>query len=98
MSLEFHPEAEHELTEAALHYDREVEGLGDRFLSEIRRATTLLGKNPRMGHRVEGQLRRVILRRFPFSLIYAHHADNIFILAVAHQRRRPGYWRTRLVR
>ncbi len=39
--------------------------MGDRFLSEIRRATTLLGESLRMGHRVEGQLRRVILRRFP---------------------------------
>jgi plasmid stabilization system protein ParE len=96
MSLEFHPEAEEELAEAAFHYDREVEGLGGRFLAEIRRATLILGEQPRLGHRVDEQLSRLILRRFPYSLIYAVDQDRISILAVAHHRRRPGYWRSRL--
>lgn len=69
MSLEFHPEAEEELAEAAFHYDREVEGLGGRFLAEIRRATLILGEQPRLGHRVDEQLSRLILRRFPYSLM-----------------------------
>jgi hypothetical protein len=40
----------------------------------------------------------VLARRFPFSVIYAHEEATIVIVAVAHQRRRPGYWRERYVR
>jgi hypothetical protein len=95
MSVEFHREAEQELAEAAFHYDGELQGLGDRFLTEVRRATMLLDENPGMGQRIDEQLHRVVLRRFPFSLIYAQQLGKVFILAVAHQRRRPGYWRAR---
>jgi plasmid stabilization system protein ParE len=96
MSLEFHPDAEEELAEAALHYDRELEGLGNRFAAEVRRAADLLGEHPHIGHRLDDQLSRLILRRFPYSLIYAVDQTSIFVLAVAYHRRRPGYWRSRL--
>lgn len=95
MKLEFHPEAEEELAEAGIRYDSEVEGLGNHFVDEVRRATSLLNEHPQIGQRVDEQLSRVILRRFPYSVIYAVHHDRISVLAVAHHRRRPGYWRYR---
>ena len=95
MSVEFHPDAEQELSEAAFYYDGEVRGLGNRFLTEVRRVTMLLDENPGMGQRIDEQLHRAVLRRFPFSLINAQQLGEVFILAVAHQRRRPGYWRAR---
>jgi plasmid stabilization system protein ParE len=54
MRLEFHPEAELELIEAALHYELQVPGLGERFESEIRRATDLLLDHPEIGQLVFG--------------------------------------------
>jgi toxin ParE1/3/4 len=96
MKLDFHPDAEEELAEAAFRYNGEVEGLGDRFVAEIRRATSLLNDHPHIGQRIDEQLSRLILRRFPYSVIYAAHQDGISVLAVAHHRRRPGYWRSRL--
>ncbi len=98
MRLEFHPEAELELIEAALHYELQVPGLGERFESEVRRATDLLLNQPEMGRPVDPDLRRFVLPRFPFTLIYAATSDVLRIEVVAHQSRLPGYWRTRVER
>jgi len=95
MRLEFHPEAGLELIEAALRYEREVPGLGLRLGDEIRRATDLLLEHPEIGLTIDAERRRLVLDGFPFSLIYTTAAEIVTILAVAHQRRRPGYWRQR---
>ncbi len=95
MRLEFHPEAELELLEAALHYEMEVPGLGERFETEVRRATDLLLDHPEIGQQVDPDLRRFVLPRFPFTLIYSATSEVLRIEVVAHQNRLPGYWRTR---
>ena len=69
MRLEFHPEAELELIEAALHYELQVPGLGERLESEIRRATDFLLDHPEIGQAVAPDLRQFVLSRFPFTLI-----------------------------
>lgn len=95
MRLEFHPEAELELIEAALHYELEVPGLGERFEAEVRRAADVLLENPDIGQSVDSDLRRFVLPRFPFSLIYSATSEILRVEVVAHQSRLPGYWRTR---
>lgn len=96
MNLEFHPNAELELIEASLYYERKVPGLGARFENEMRRATDLLLENPEVGSPIEGQLRKFVLGTFPYNLIYSTSADSVWVLAVAHHKRKPGYWRDRL--
>ena len=98
MKLEFHPEAELELIEAALHYQLEVPGLGERFEAEVRRATDLLLEHPEVGQSVASDLRRFVLPRFPFTLIYSATSDILRVEVVAHQSRLPGYWRARVDR
>jgi len=98
MRLEFHPEAELELIEAAVHYEIQVPGLGGRLEVEIRRATDLLLQHPEMGSPVDPDLRKFVLTRFPFSLIYSVTPDVLRIEVVAHQSRLPGYWRLRIDR
>ena len=95
MRLEFHPEAELELIESAVYYEKQVPGLGERFESEIRYATDLLLDQPEIGPLVDPNLRKFILTRFPFTLYYSVSADVLRIEAVAHQSRRPGYWKSR---
>ena len=95
MRLEFHPEAELELIEVAVYYEKQVPGLGERFESEIRYATDLLLDQPEIGSLVDPNLRKFILTRFPFTLYYCVTADVLRIEAVAHQSRRPGYWKSR---
>ena len=98
MKLEFHPEAELELIEAAAYYELQVPGLGERFEAEVRRATDLLLEHPEIGAPADPVLRKLVLNRFPFTLFYSVTSDVLRIEVVAHQRRRPGYWRSRVER
>ncbi len=90
------PAAETELTDAAALYDAQRPGLGDRFIAEFERVAALLVDNPALGTRVGGNLRTICLNRFPFCLIYRLKDSEIRIIAIAHQKRRPHYWRTRV--
>jgi plasmid stabilization system protein ParE len=96
MNFEFHPEAEQDLHESALYYEREVPGLGRRFADEVARVVQLLVERPELGSYVDGELRHFVLRRFPFSIVYAVTPSVIYIVAVAHGHREPGYWRLRV--
>ena len=98
MRLEFHPEAELELIEAAEYYELQVPGLGERFEAEVRRATDLLLDHPEVGTSADPVLRKLVLNRFPFALYYSVSSDVLRIEVVAHQSRRPGYWRSRFHR
>jgi plasmid stabilization system protein ParE len=91
----FHPEAEAEFLAAARFYDAHQPGLGLDFVTEVQRAARVLVAHPRLGRRFSRRLRRILVRRFPYGLLYRLEANEIFIVAVAHLRRRPGYWRRR---
>jgi toxin ParE1/3/4 len=90
--------AEEEMTEAALFYEEQAKGLGAEFLDDVERAIIRLLDNPEFGPVVSADLRRSLLSRFPFSLIYAIEPQGILIVAVAHQRMRPYYWSERIKR
>jgi plasmid stabilization system protein ParE len=91
----FLPEAEEEMVEAARFYETQTSGLGADFLLEIRRATEGISKNPRAGRVLRGKVRRRLVRRFPYGLLYHVDPNEIVVVAVMHLRRRPGYWRGR---
>ncbi|MEL6616525.1 MAG: type II toxin-antitoxin system RelE/ParE family toxin [Bacteroidota bacterium] len=92
--IRFHPDARSELLDAATYYEEQADGLGGQFIDEAQRVADLLGESPGLGAPVSGHsdLRRWPLRRFPYYVIYRADADVLFILAVAHERRRPRYW------
>jgi plasmid stabilization system protein ParE len=90
------PEAERDLVEGGLYYSQEATAeLGRAFVSEFERSTALLGEQPELGAPWRGEMRRFPLRRFPYSIIYYLRNDSVRILAVAHQSRKPGFWRDR---
>ena len=91
----FHDLAEEELNEAAAYYAQARPGLGDAFLAEAQRAVSALAASPLAGTAVEGDVRWWLLARFPYSVLYRVRADHIRVLAIAHQKRRPLYWRGR---
>jgi plasmid stabilization system protein ParE len=91
----FHPEAYAELEAAALFYETRLAGLGKSFAVEVERTIALLREFPEAGAQVGPGRRRVLVARFPYSIVYRHDTDAIVIVAVAHQRQRPGYWRRR---
>ena len=92
----FLPPAEEEMIEAALFYNDASPGLGSDFLDDVQRAIDRLSAYPHSGEPIDSRLRRTLLYRFPFSLIYAVEPDGFVIIAVAHHGRAPGYWRSRI--
>ena len=93
---EFLPEAEEEMNEAARFYEERSEGLGEDFLAEVEHTVASILAFPKGGPVVSRNLRRRIMRRFPFGLLYAIEAEQIVIVAVSHLKRRPDYWKDRV--
>jgi toxin ParE1/3/4 len=94
--VRFHPDAEAELIAAGEFYEAQADGLGLEFVSEVRSAARAIAAHPSLGHRFSKRLRRFLVRRFPYGLLYRNEPTAIFIVAVMHLRRRPGYWKGRV--
>lgn len=94
--VSFHPQADVEVLEAVQYYETQSVGLGFSLVSEIKQALEQLTSNPEAYQRIGRRVRRKPLWRFPYNLIYAIYLDRIRIVAFAHQKRRPYYWRKRL--
>ncbi|MCL4456545.1 MAG: type II toxin-antitoxin system RelE/ParE family toxin [Nitrospirae bacterium] len=92
----FLPEAEQEMLEAAIYYESKSSGLGIDYLAEVERATKSVSDSPNTWSVVAGELRRRLVRRFPFGILYRIEPEEIVIIAVAHLRRKPGYWKERI--
>jgi plasmid stabilization system protein ParE len=92
-----HPDAEVELGDAAVYYATHASRLvAEAFLAEYERVRDLIIENQKRGPHVEGGLRVYYFDRFPYTLIYAEDLlAGPQILAVAHQSREPGYWKSR---
>jgi hypothetical protein len=81
--------ASREVIEAARSYENLRPGLGMPFLEELARIERHLSSSPGLYQIVEGQIRRAVLRRFPFGLFYLEEADRIVVLACLDLRRDP---------
>lgn len=95
MNVRFHPRAEAELNAQASYYEELAPGLGLRFVREVQRAARILSSQPSLGRPIDESLRQFVLGRFPHSVIYQADRGNILVVAIAHQKRRPEYWRER---
>jgi plasmid stabilization system protein ParE len=85
-----------ELEEAFDFYEGRRPGLGDELIADFEAAVAKILRNPTMGRRVARDVRRWSLHQFPYALIYQVRQDLLLIVAVAHFRRKPNYWRNRL--
>jgi plasmid stabilization system protein ParE len=94
--VEFHEEAALEFEAAVDWYLEHSETVAIRFLSEVGDAIDLIAHSPRRWASGPWGTRTFLLRRFPFAVVYRELSDRIQILAVAHGRRRPGYWKQRV--
>jgi plasmid stabilization system protein ParE len=96
MNVIFHAAAQAELEEATRYYDGQRPGLGDDFADEVRRTLERIQQYPDAWTRLTDQVRRCRTNRFPYGVVYAVRDEEIFVLAVMHLRRKPGYWADRL--
>ncbi len=95
MTFAFHPEAESEFNEAIEYYENNEPGLGYDFSMEVHAAIQNIVNYPTAWPILEDNIRRCLVKRFPFGVIYSLEQDEIFILAVMHLRRNPEYWKNR---
>jgi plasmid stabilization system protein ParE len=95
MTVRFHPAARIELGEARNWYEKRSPVSAVAFAQEVARAIAQIAEAPNRYPSAEHGTRRFVLRRFPFNIFYRADARAIVIVAVAHQKRRPGYWSSR---
>jgi len=96
VTVEFHPEAYDEMLESARYYEQRSEGLGGDFLAAVEETTNRIQQFPDAAPMEKARVRRRLVAGFPFTVLYEKRENRIFIAAVMHQHRRPGYWKHRL--
>ena len=95
MSFEFHPEAEDELGSAIEYYEEIEKGLGSDFAIEVYSAIQRSVAHPKAWSILEDEIRRIMVRRFPYGILYSEEKNGLYILAVMHLHRDPEYWKKR---
>jgi hypothetical protein len=91
--IAFHRNASEEMQAAAAYYETREQGLGDAFLDDIEQGLHSVEQFPRLWPVYDGEYRRYLLKRFPYGLVYRIDVTRVFIVAVAHLHRKPGYWK-----
>ncbi len=94
--IRFHPAAAREAESAYDWYVARNPTAARAFREELAHAVAAVTNNPLTWPHYGRRARRYVFPRFPFSLVYRPRGDEVEIIAVAHGRRRPGYWRSRL--
>jgi plasmid stabilization system protein ParE len=93
----FHPEASAEYSEAYVWYAEHDPRTADRFEHEVESAVQRICQDPHRWPKYDETHRKLVLRRFPYLLIYRDYGSRIWIVAVAHGHRKPGYWKKRTI-
>jgi toxin ParE1/3/4 len=97
--VKMHRAARAELSAHMAYYEQQQPGLGLAFLAEVERVVTLLERQPQLGAPYkQTAFRSLHLRRFPYRLFSLELDDVLWIVAIAHDRRRPDYWQRRRVK
>ncbi|MEI6269858.1 MAG: type II toxin-antitoxin system RelE/ParE family toxin [Methylococcaceae bacterium] len=96
MNVLFHPDAELELNAAIDYYEAIENGLGYDFSLEIISAIGRVIDFPKAWLIIEGDIRRALVKRFPYGILYAEDQGLIYIIAVMHLHRDPEYWKHRI--
>lgn len=95
MRIYFSTAAREELDEAFAYLEEQQPGLGYRFAADVDEALTRIRSQPSAWHPLGSNLRRCHLRHFRYGVIYRIRGEQAEVLAIAHDSRRPGYWRNR---
>ena len=95
MKIELHPAAEAEAREAFVRYRERDTAVASRFIAALDKAIERVEDNPERWPEYLHGTQRLLVRRFPFAIIYRVIEQRVLVVAIAHQKRRPGYWRRR---
>jgi plasmid stabilization system protein ParE len=95
LEIVVHEDADEEFKAAAIFYESRQAGLGATFLDRVVKGFDSILAQPLAGPLLFDDFRRRFIRQFPYSIVYRLEGNRIFIIAVAHWSRRPGYWKAR---
>lgn len=84
--------AQAELDDGRVFYEFAQPGLGEHFTNEVRDAVARIIEYPYAWSIERGEIRKCLLHRFPYKILYAIEKEHIVVLAIAHQHRKPDYW------
>ena len=90
------PEAEAEISEAFRWYEDKQEGLGSEFMRVVEASFAAIKRYPQSYQVVRGQVRRAVLRRFPYSIFYLAEPDKIVVIGCIQANRNPKIWKRRI--
>jgi len=96
MNVEFLAAAETELDQAYQWYEQQQSGLGKQFLSEFDAAIRRITAFPKSYVLIDTDIRRCLIKRFPYAVLYGIDRQSIIVVAVAHLHRKPDYWLARI--
>lgn len=96
MSYRFHPEAEVELNLSIDYYESIEPGLGYDFAIEVYDTIQRVVELPKAWTTIDGDVRRSLVKRFPYGVLYSEESTGILILAVMNLHRAPDYWKHRV--
>lgn len=96
MNFSFHPEAQSELNNSIEYYESCQNGLGYDFALEVSLTIKRILLYPKAWPEIENGIRRSLLTRFPYGVLYHIQNESIIILAVMNLYREPGYWKERI--
>ena len=91
------PQAELDVSDAAAWYEERRTGLGDEFLDELDSILRRVIKDPLQFPKIINQIRRALLRRFPYSVYFGLTRETVELIAILHQRRDPRTWEIRII-
>ncbi len=94
--VRFHAEAELEMIDAAVWYESQHPHLGKRFLASVQDALNRIALNPDLYPIVDGDVRRCLVKTFPFGILFRVCPDFFAVMAVMHLHRDPDYWKNRV--
>ncbi len=99
MKYYFHPEALKEYSDAAQYYSEISPSLASAFITQVENGINQILLYPQAWQPIETDVRRCLIKRFPFGIYYTVEDDNsIIIQAVMHLSRKPGYWKARIIK
>jgi plasmid stabilization system protein ParE len=92
MEVKFNELAVREMNDAIAYYELQYSGLGAAFKVEIKKAVDRIIKYPKAWTIVDEDIRKYILHKYPYNVYYSLEKDRLYIIAIAHQHRKPNYW------
>ncbi len=95
LNIIFHPDIENEVKASYEWYQNQAAGLGEDFLTELETAYQAIIELSNTWPKFQKDFRRFLLSKFPFSVIYQFNRETVYVVAVMHNSRKPGYWSER---